>query len=75
MIALDPSYVDAYNARGVANNRLGNISEAFADYEQALRVNPKFDEARRNINRLRNALREDGEQRALDQMNRVRNAR
>lgn len=36
-----PNYADAWNLRGFANRKLGNMDEAAAAYDTALKLNPK----------------------------------
>jgi Tfp pilus assembly protein PilF len=37
---LDPSYVKAWHRRATARKQLGQLLEAAADYEEALRLEP-----------------------------------
>ncbi|MGB6446659.1 MAG: tetratricopeptide repeat protein [Xanthobacteraceae bacterium] len=48
-IALDPGFALAYNNRGAAYGKKGDLDCAIADYQQALRVNPQFDQAAQNL--------------------------
>ena len=41
-IALTPRDFDCYNNRGIARDALGDAEGALADYEQAIRLNPKL---------------------------------
>ncbi len=41
-IALDPTYVDAYNNRGVAYHNLKQYERAILDYDETLRLDPKY---------------------------------
>jgi hypothetical protein len=44
------------------------------DFNQALKINPNNSVALKNLNELREALREEEEQNTLNHINRVRNA-
>jgi tetratricopeptide (TPR) repeat protein len=69
-----PNDSDAYNNRGISKGRLGKLSGAMADFNQALKINPNNSVALKNLNELREALREEEEQNTLNHINRVRNA-
>jgi uncharacterized protein YecT (DUF1311 family) len=45
--------VRAYNNRGAAWRRKGDLDRAIADYEQALRIDPRMDTAAENLAALR----------------------
>src|SRR6201999_2817864 len=49
----NPGFYLAYNNRGAAWRRKGDIDRAIADYEQALRINPRMDMAAENLATLR----------------------
>ncbi len=40
VVARDPKNADAWNRLGFSNRKLGKFSEALADYEKALAINP-----------------------------------
>jgi tetratricopeptide (TPR) repeat protein len=42
----------AYYARGVANEALGNLREAFADYQRASQIEPDWQEPRTELSRF-----------------------
>jgi len=44
-ISLDPSLVDAYLGRGVANKRMGNYDGAIVDYDRAIALRPSYEDA------------------------------
>jgi Flp pilus assembly protein TadD len=48
-LELRPSYAEAWNNIGAANNQLGRYEEAVAACEQALRLKPDFELARNNL--------------------------
>ncbi len=52
-IKLNPKYWRAYNNRGNVHFVAGALTEAFADYEAALRINPKSRAARENLEMVR----------------------
>jgi len=47
---LYPTDVWALNNRGVAYRKLGKIEKARRDFEEALKIEPEFEQARRNLN-------------------------
>ena len=55
-IALDPSLAEAYNLQGIVLEGLGRKAEAVAAYEESLRLEPWFDEARSNLAELGSEL-------------------
>jgi tetratricopeptide (TPR) repeat protein len=69
-IKLDPLNVEAYHNRAVIHERTGDVAAAVADYENALRYNPKYEPSRKALSRLGvkgdlNTPRTDAEARAL----------
>jgi tetratricopeptide (TPR) repeat protein len=48
-IKLNPGFVLAYNNRGVTFRAKGDLERAIADFEQALRVDPRMDSAAENL--------------------------
>lgn len=50
---LDPGYFQAYNNIGLAYEKKGDISNARSYYGKAVEVNPEFQLAKDNLNRLR----------------------
>jgi tetratricopeptide (TPR) repeat protein len=59
VIALDPKYKQAYNAKGQALEMQGSYDAALKAYERALRIDPKWNVAL--INKM-HALLESGRQ-------------
>jgi tetratricopeptide (TPR) repeat protein len=59
---LNPSYVDAWDSRGMVNLKIGSVREAIADYDSALRINPKHASAlyARGVAKLRSGNTEAG---------------
>ena len=55
-INLNPRYAEAYNARGVAEGRLGRHEAALADLDQAIRLNPHYAEAYANLGNVKKIL-------------------
>lgn len=56
---LDGSYTKAYLRRGAAHFQLGRITEAEADFREALRLEPNNKQAQeelRNINKVNSAI-------------------
>lgn len=51
-VAADPSNAPALNNLGVTLERKGNKDEARVQYEKALNINPEFEPARNNLQRL-----------------------
>ncbi|HNY01347.1 MAG TPA: tetratricopeptide repeat protein [Bacteroidales bacterium] len=48
----DPTYAEAWYNRGYAQELAGNYKQAYADYEQALKVHVNYDKAIEGLNRL-----------------------
>ncbi len=55
-IRLKPSYVEAYNNRGVAKSGLGQHKAAIEDYNSALRLKPDLTETYNNRGNAKNGL-------------------
>jgi len=51
-IEIDPKLANAYANRGSAYSHLGHYKKAIADYEMALELDPKIDEAPSFMDRL-----------------------
>jgi Flp pilus assembly protein TadD len=51
-LRLYPTDVWALNNRGVAYRKLGKLEKARRDFEAALRIDPGFQQAMRNLNAL-----------------------
>ncbi len=56
-VEADPSYADAYSARGEALVRLGRHADAVRDYVEALRLNPDLPGARSALESLERSSR------------------
>ena len=52
-ILADPTFVKAYNGRGVTNVLLEKYAEATVDFENALLLNPSYAPARENLQHLK----------------------
>ena len=50
---LEPDSADGWNYLGVTLEKLGDARGAAAAYERALEINPSFEQARRNLERIR----------------------
>ena len=48
-LAVHPNYKNAYLLRGNANNNIKDFDAAIADYKQALRLDPDYQEAQNNL--------------------------
>ena len=53
MIKLDPNYAGAYHIRGEAYEAKRDYTRALADFEMALKLEPRAEVARRSIERLK----------------------
>lgn len=51
-IEADPQYAEAYLARGLCFEEMGDAENAIADYKMALQSKPNYEDAVRNLNRL-----------------------
>lgn len=51
-VRYNPEYVEAYYHRGLAEERMGDRSSAFKDYQQALNIYPSFGLAKEGIKRI-----------------------
>jgi tetratricopeptide (TPR) repeat protein len=51
-IEADPQYAEAYLARGLCFEDMGDADNAIADYKMALQAKPNYEDAIRNMNRL-----------------------
>ena len=49
VIVIDPSYVKAYNGKGISHDRLGDYAQAADGYRQALSLDPQLDYAWNNL--------------------------
>ncbi|MDK2909630.1 MAG: hypothetical protein PWR20_1197 [Bacteroidales bacterium] len=52
VLALDKEYAPAYLNRGYCQEQIGNLSEAAADYRQALTLDPTLQKAAQGLNRI-----------------------
>lgn len=57
-INLDDSFVEAYNSLGVTLANMGDLRGALAQFEKALTVNPNYERARANLEKVREILRQ-----------------
>jgi tetratricopeptide (TPR) repeat protein len=48
-LAANPNWAEAHNMRGLVLDDMGHAEEAIAAYREAIRLNPSFDDARRNL--------------------------
>jgi Flp pilus assembly protein TadD len=53
---LDPDSAEGWNYRGATLEKLGDLSGAIDAYERALKINPAFEQARRNLERVRGRM-------------------
>jgi len=53
-IRCDSNYLEAYYNRGISFENLGDIDHAAADYRKALAIYPKYELARKGLERVRN---------------------
>lgn len=51
-VQYDPQFGDAYYFKGEAAEKMGNVKEAIADYENAVRNNNRFERAEKALQRL-----------------------
>ncbi len=56
-----PDWAEAHNLRGLILDDMGHPEKAIAAYMEAARLNPSFGDARRNLVRAGDALRDEGE--------------
>jgi len=59
-LVTDPDWPEAHNLRGLVLEDLGHPEGAAAGYLKAVRLDPSFTEARRNLIRAGDALEDDG---------------
>lgn len=57
-INLDDSFVEAYNSLGVTLANMGDLRGAVKQFEKALAVNPNYERARANLEKVREILRQ-----------------
>ena len=57
-LKLNKEDYEAYNDKGNAYYRQGNFDEAIESYKKALSINPDFENAKYNLERTENALKE-----------------
>ena len=53
IITRNPNFAIAYNNRGVAYAKLGDLAKALSDFNQALRINPYYYDAQANREQVR----------------------
>jgi Flp pilus assembly protein TadD len=51
-IAINPTLAGAHNALGVAYIRRGDRARAIAEWQEAVRIRPDFEDARANLGRV-----------------------
>lgn len=52
-IHIDPDYTEAYYARGLAYRSFGNVQGAREDFQYCLRINPDYEPAKTELNKLK----------------------
>ncbi|MDY6861743.1 MAG: tetratricopeptide repeat protein, partial [Thermodesulfobacteriota bacterium] len=52
-VSIKPDYIHGYNQMGLAYERIGRISMAVSCWEKAIEINPDFDIARKNLERIK----------------------
>jgi tetratricopeptide (TPR) repeat protein len=57
MISINPNYADAYYKRALAYRDKGDYNEAIADFEAALRINPKCNITKKWLKNVRQEQR------------------
>jgi tetratricopeptide (TPR) repeat protein len=55
-IELAPDLPAAYNYRGMILEDIGKLDQAFADYQEAIRIDPEWKDARDNLKLVENAI-------------------
>ena len=50
-LKINPNYADAFDSRGMVDLKSGKFSKAIADYDAALRLDPKHASARQAAQR------------------------
>ena len=60
-LAADPDWPEAHNLRGLVLEALGHPEDAAAAFLAAVRLDPSFTEARRNLTKAGDALEDDGD--------------
>lgn len=60
-ILIDPDLSDAHNLRGIIFEKLGKPTKAIRAYKKAAKIDPKFEEARRNIQNLEATIEDGGD--------------
>jgi len=66
-IQMAPDSARAYNDRGVARDEMGQLEMAIADYQEAIRLDPEFDEAWENLKSAEQSFDAEFEQSAAKQ--------
>ena len=57
---MDPEHETAWNNRGVAYEKKGQLARALKDFEKAIEIKPDYEKALNNRKRVRDALRNKG---------------
>lgn len=58
-IEIDPYVADVHNLRGIVLEELGRTTEALESYEQAIRLDPDYTDAKENLSALKSELASD----------------
>ncbi len=51
-IRINPEYPETWNNRGISLCEIGHMDEAISSFERALALDPEYNEARENLERI-----------------------